>query len=151
MATIKDLLDRVNSLSLKDIAIDSIEETQDALLGVNQEALLDGLDKFGNSTENLRWNSYMYDKRSNLGGSIYQNRNFTNYTMNYSGRLFGSMGISINNSIVEVTSQAPYFEFYKREFPNLFGFNTESVAMDFYRANFLFPSLRRKIKEHLNL
>lgn len=151
MATIQEMYDRINSINAEALIRDSIEDTQEELVAVNQEQLLDGLDKFGNNTQPLKWQSYKEDKRQNLGGTIFPNRDFDNYTMNYTGGLFRGMSLIFKGFEISVVSSAEQFNSYNERFPELFGFNPNSGAMEFYRTNFLYPKIVDNLKNILRL
>lgn len=151
MATIQEMYDRVNSINAEALVVDSIVDTQEELIAVNQEQLLDGLDKFGNKTKPLDWQSYKEDKRQNLGGSMFRNRDFDHYTMNYTGSLFRGMSLIVRGYEVSVISTAEQFNYYNGRFPELFGFNPNSGAMDFYRENHLYPRIVTNLKNILQL
>lgn len=151
MATIREMHESIKTLNIESIAKDAIDDTSEELIAVNQEQLLDGKDKDGRDTKSLLWESYREQKRLNIGNTPYLNRNFTNYTMNYTGALFKSMRVVFYGRDIDVDSSYGVFDYYKRSYPNLFGFNENTTYMEYYRNNHLYPNMVLKIKQRIGL
>lgn len=151
MATIREMYESIKTLNVEDIAKDAIDDTSEELIAVNQEQLLDGKDKYGRDTKSLLWESYREQKRLNIGNTPYLNRNFTNYTMNYTGALFKSMKIVFDGRDIDVDADYGIFNYYKRSYPSLFGFNENTMYMEYYRNNHLYPNMVLKIKQRTGL
>lgn len=151
MATIREMYESIKTLNVENIAKDAIDDTSEELIAVNQEQLLDGKDKDGRDTPLLKWSSYSQDKRNNQGGTPFINRNFTNYTMNYTGRTFIGMRLVFSGDSIDVQGQSDGFDYYKSSYPNLFGFNENTTYMEYYRNNHLYPNMVLKIKQKIGL
>lgn len=153
MATIKEFLDRVQAVnSQKELYFsDAIMATQNELVEVNKQQLLDGEDKRGNRTERIKTDKYAIKKRDYTGFDNRTNRMFRYYNMHYTGTLFSRMYIEPMGTSVAIRSRGDVFLMYERMYPEYFGINTNSKYIGEYRVMFLYPEITKIIKKELNL
>lgn len=140
MATIKEMLDRLNNMDFDSIATDCVIETEDQLLDVNKDQLLHGMDASGRDMPDYRNIDY---------GQLKERMNPNNlgkWDLRFSGRLFNNMSIIFSGRTFLIDTSVDYANKY------IFGFGIyENQWLDFYRANYLYPLLSQRVKEVLNI
>lgn len=142
MATILEFIERWKRVTNENSNLwtDSVMETEEQLLDVNREQLLDGKDKDG--ADNPDYSNYMGygDTKMEMNP---RNRGY--YDMNLTGNSFRNMLLYLNGRNIEVHTSGEAAEWDRLYGGRFFGIG-DNIHLENYRISFLYPQIIKNIK-----
>lgn len=145
MCTVSEMLRRLNSIDVIEMAADIVDEHQQKYLDLIKGQLKSGKDKTGaaiipsylvNNYANRRYAIKKYASNSLPG--------YGNPDLYLSGSLYEALKLARTSNTLTITSSVSYFEHIDKKYGEQ-PFGLDEDSKDIYRENVLFPLLSKRI------